>query len=331
MAEPIPLSGFQKAKPENLPPSNYWDLDALASIESAHITANLLPQRAADAARTMSPAMSEAEFVAYAGTHWTQLKNDLATYSPAGERDEVRVLDKAKIKAFEREAPSASAVTRMLVLFWLAAGCEAGVFVLQGMFSGGFNPFILLLAAILAFGGFLFGSGIGKMHHNKWSVSFLQEPRPLAASDWFQVVLGAVLIFAVSGFRAFGAGELIPGVMAFLITMLLGALCALFEMLHQSLKLKRQTCLEHQALAQRWTANTTHAARMLTYKQIFEDQLRMRSRPGGNIVAPVAQAAHLHPLIQAEGKTSGDPGAAGETNRSDPSLVSMPEARREVE
>lgn len=298
MSVPKALGSGERAAQEHLHSNDYWDLNAKWRVESSYITKTLLPQRAADAAKDASPSMADREFATYASDKWIGVDSDLALYRGGDEKENSTIVDMAKHDAFRVESPPAGAVTRMLILFWVAACCEVAVFVIQGIFSGGFNPVIILLAILLAFGGFLTGAGIGKMLHAGWYNSFLHEPHPVSGIVWAQVVLGCVLMLSVAVFRAYGAGELVPGILAFLITMLLGALCALFETLHQQAKLKREACLLRQGQAQTWTAYATHRVNVLRYKELFLSELAQRARVGGNITATPVPPDGLITLVE---------------------------------
>src|ERR1043166_6396365 len=116
-----------------------------------------------------------------------------------------RMLDKARKSELEPEAPSTSAITTMLVLFWIAAAFEVVVFLLQGVFGGTFNAIILVYAALLAFGGYLTGSGLGQIVHTRWRVRFSDEDRPIGALEYVKLTLGLILLIAVAAARAFAA------------------------------------------------------------------------------------------------------------------------------
>ncbi|HKS26030.1 MAG TPA: hypothetical protein VJZ76_24780 [Thermoanaerobaculia bacterium] len=260
-------------------------MNAKWRVESSYITGKLLPQCAADAAKDASPSLGEREFASYANDKWVAVDSELSLYRGGDEKENSTIVDMAKHDAFRVESPTAGAVTRMLILFWVAACCEVTIFVVQGLFSGGFNPIIILLAVLLAFGGFLAGAGLGKMLYASWHNSFLHEPYPISGIVWAQFILGCILMLSVAVFRAYGAGELAPGILAFLITILLGALCTLFETLHQLAKLKREACLLRQGQAQTWTAYATHRVNLARYRELFLSQLAQRVRVGGNITA----------------------------------------------
>jgi len=300
MSAPKRLEAGQRAALEHLDPNDYWDLNAKWKVESGFIAKRLVPQRAADAAKDASRSWNDKELTAYASERWTAVDTELrSSYCGGDVKEDSTIVDMAKHDAFRVESPTSGSVTRMFILFWIAACCEVTIFVVQGVFSGGFNPIIILLAVLLAFGGFLTGAGIGRMLHTGWYNDFLNEPKEVTGVMWAQVVIGLVLIISVAAFRAYGAGELAPGVLAFLITILLGALCALFETLHQQVKLKREDCLQRQGQAQTWTAYETHKHNLPRYKELFLNELAQRTRAGGNITAPPPTEDGLVTLVGA--------------------------------
>jgi len=297
MSAPKALGSGERAAQEHLHPNDYWDLNAKWRVESGYITKTLLPQRAADAAKDASPSLGDREFSSYAADQWVSVDSELSLYCGGGEKEDSTIFEMARHDKYRGESPTSSAVTRLLILFWIAACCEVTIFVVQGIFSGGFNPIIILLAVLLAFGGFLTGAGLGRMLDAGWQNSFLHESHPVSGIVWAQVILGCVLMLSVAVFRAYGAGELVPGILAFLITMLLGALCALFETLHQQAKLKREACLLRQGQAQTWTAYATHRVNLPRYKELFLSDLAQRSRVGGNITATPVKPDGLITLV----------------------------------
>jgi len=274
------LHGMERAGVEHLHPTQYWDLNGKAAVETQHISEMLIPA-------------SVNEFVSDGRTNpeegWTSFAINLkTTYIRHRLSPDPEIMNRARSGDYQREAPSSRAVITRLALFWLAAIMEVFVFILQALFSGSFNPVILLLAALLATGAYMVGSGLGQILYRRWCISYLKAASETAKVNVANIALGAVIIGTVALFRAYGVGEFIAGTFAFIMTLLLGAICALFETLHSSLKSKRERLLLLQGQAQEWIADAAHEQRFDEYRSVYFAAVERAAKPSG-LVAPYAQ------------------------------------------
>lgn len=274
------LHGMERASVEHLQPTQYWDLNGKAAVETRHISETLIPA-------------SVNEFVSDGKTNpeegWTSFAINLkTTYIRHRINPDPEIMNRSRSGDYQREAPSSRAVMTTMALFWLASALEVFVFVLQALFGGSFNPVILLLAALLATGAFMIGNGLGQIIYRRWCTSYLKAASETAKVNVANIALGLVILMTVALFRAYGVGEFVAGFFAFVITLLLGAICALFETLHSSLKSKRERLLLLQGQAQEWIADAAHEQRFDEYRSVYFAGVERAAKPSGLTAAPLA-------------------------------------------
>lgn len=273
------LHGMERAGIEHLDPSQYWDLNGKAAVEARHISETLIPASVND-------------FVSDGKTNpeegWTSFALNLkTTYIRHRINPDPEIMNRARSGDYQREAPSTRAVVTMQVLFWVAATLEMFVFVLQGLFSGSFNPAIIFLALLIATGAFMVGLGLGQLIHRRWCISYLKAIPDTAKVNIANIALGELIIAIVALTRAYGVGEFFAGCILFVMTCILGALCALFETLHVSHKSKRERLLLLQGQAQEWIADSAHEQRFNEYKSVYFSAVERAARPSGLVAPPV--------------------------------------------
>ena len=281
------LQGMERADRKHLDATQYWDLNAKAAVEARHISERLIPE-------------SVNQFVSEGKTNaedaWAAFALDLkAQYVGKHGTPEPSIMSRARSGDFERESPSSSAVSSMTMLFWVAAAFELFVFALQGLFGGSFNAVILLQAALLATGGFLVGLGLGQILYHRWCTAYLNATLEGSKVNAFSIALGVIVICVVGTFRAYGTGELLAGSFAFVITVLLGSICALFETRYVVLKHKRERLLLLEGQGQAWLADTAHEQRLDEYRSVYLARFRAATRPGGLVSAPQVPALQPAP------------------------------------
>ena len=281
------LQGLERADRKHLDAAQFWDLNGKAAVEARHITERLIPE---SVNRFVSEGKTNADEA------WAAFALDLkAHYVGKHGMPDSSIMSRARGGDYEREAPSAGNVTGMLTLFWVAAAFEVFVFALQGMFGGSFNIVILLQAALLATGGFLVGFGVGQILYSQWCTRYLGESLQTTKMNAAYVALGVLLIVTVGAFRAYGTGDLLGGTLAFIITVLLGSVCALFEARYVVLQHKRERLLLLEGQGQAWLADTAHEQRLEEYRRVYMARFRGTAKPGGMVADPPPAAAPLQP------------------------------------
>lgn len=271
------LHGMERAGIEHLHPTQYWDLNGKAAVEARHISETLI-------SASVNSFVSDGKTNPEEG--WTSFALNLkTTYIRQGRNPDPEILNRARNGDYQREAPSARAVLTMAVLFWVSALLEGVVFVLQGLFSGYFNPMIVFLAALIATGAFMIGIGLGQISYRRWCVSYLKAEHETAKVNLANIALGLVIIVAVAFLRAYGVGDFEAGCMVFVLTFLLGALCALFETLYTLMKYKRERLLLLQGQAQEWMADNAHELRYEEYRTVYFAAVARAAKPNGLVAA----------------------------------------------
>jgi hypothetical protein len=272
------LQGMERADRKHLDPPQYWDLNGKAAVEARHISERLIPE---SVNRFVSEGKTDAEEA------WAAFALDLkAHYIGKHGNPEPTIMSRARGGDYERESPSPGNVSSMVILFWVAAAFELFVFTLQGMFGGSFNIVILLQAALLATGGYLIGSGLGQILYKRWCTAYLSESLEAAKMSAASIALGVLVIVTIGAFRAYGAGDPLDGSFAFVITALLGSICALFETRYVALKHKRDRLLLLEGQGQAWLADRAHEQRLNEYRRVYLGRFRAASKPGGLVADP---------------------------------------------
>jgi len=189
-----------------------------------------------------------------------------------------KTINRAKNQEYKKLAPQKSAIFGWIVVFWLAVLAETTILILQQIFSLDFNPFIIILAIILAIGGYFQGKGLGAFFYNSWEKS-LDEPGTDIKKhhEWILIGIGSALILLVSIVRAFGSSELSQFLMTFLITFLFGEAVSISEALHFSYNEKREFCLNRQEYIQRYIATLKHNKELENYKEYYKNKLQAKT------------------------------------------------------
>jgi hypothetical protein len=249
----ISLKFGERADAKNFPMgSDEWDLPLVFGVEKHTIDDHLREQ---------------------AGAHWRALKNrdaalgqikalneDVADkYAPHGDLPVQRIYDDAARGTLKRAAPSQSKIRAMTVLLVLAVAAESTVMVLQQALTLDFNPFILVIAFMLAIGGFLQGHGVGNLLVNRWKEDTARAERgERSLIYWIEVGVGTLLILLIAVMRGGSAFQPAMIFLVFSITVLFGEAVSLFEALREKHKVMRATLLSEMLQAQKWYATLTH-------------------------------------------------------------------------
>ena len=210
-------------------------------------------------------------------------------YDQSGEIHDERIYDDAARGNLKRQSPTLGTIMTWQVAFWLAVLAETTVMLVQQALSGDFNPFIIVLALLLALGGFLQGQGIGNLFVRGWQEDTKRAQRgDRTGAHWLQFGIGSALILLVSGVRGSGADEVAQFALIFLVTLLFGEAVAICEALKVKYKAMRATLLVEMGLAQHWQANIDHHHEMMkdTYRLMYEGAVRQSEERGEQSIPP---------------------------------------------
>lgn len=256
----VKLNFKEKAQPMHFGESDdIWDKDLIYRIESNCIHDYLRSQ-----ANLQSPRIWKDNIEKDIKDTYAKESEDLVAIG----RDN---LEKAAQGKYEKMAPTDSAIRTWLIFTVIAVLAELSVVIIQGLFSGDFNPFIIVLAIMLGLGGILQGYGLGTLFFRGWLKS-IDEGIKERHHAWWTVGIGTVLILLVSGSRAFGSFETLQFLLVFFITLFFGEAVAISEAMHKKLKETRKWCLGIQLQAQRFHATRGHTEKLEEYKKFYEAQ-----------------------------------------------------------
>lgn len=191
---------------------------------------------------------------------WAGLKHDIVThYLQLAMHVDQRIYDAASNGALQRECPSKGAALSMRIALVVALVAEATVMVAQQVLAPDFNPFIVVLAALLGAGGFLQGKGLGRMLVEKWRRGTQRTQRhEEELQHWLMLGVGSALVLLVVAVRSLGATDTVQFVVVASVTLLLGGAVATCEALAVLYGEKREEILLEMALAQQWAAVNGH-------------------------------------------------------------------------
>ncbi len=236
-----------------------WDIDLIYRIESSCIHSHLR-----DRANLESPPQWE-----------NNIEKEIKDFYAKESKELVAVSDdnlrKAARGEYKKMAPTESAIRTWLIFTAIALLAELSVVIIQGLFSGDFNPFIIVLAIMLGLGGILQGYGVGSLFFRRWLKS-IGEGTAEHHTEWWTIGIGTVLILLVSAFRAFGSFEAFQFLLIFSITLFFGEAVAISEAMHRKLQEMRKWCLDIQQRAQHFHATRGHKEKLEDYKKFYEAQ-----------------------------------------------------------
>lgn len=256
----VNLTFNNRAGKENFNESDdIWDIDLIYRIESKCIHSHLKDQ-----SNLKSPPQWENNIEKEIKDTYAKESENLVAVSMVN-------LQKANKGEYKKMAPTESAIRTWLIFTVIAVLAELTVVIIQGMFSGDFNPFIVVLAIMLGLGGILQGYGLGTLFFRGWLKS-INEGIKESHHAWWAVGIGTVLILLVSGARAFGSFETLQFLLVFFITLFFGEAVAISEAMHKKLKEMRNWCLDIQQRAQHFHATSGHSEKLEEYKKFYKAQ-----------------------------------------------------------
>jgi hypothetical protein len=261
------LQFLQRANNDHFPPdANLWDVNLIFNLEKEII---------------------DREIEKRAGGNWRRLNNEddaiaqsdaiikqiASSYDPPDEEPDPRIYDEARSGKLQLMSPTVKMITTMRIAFLVAVLAELSVLVLQAVFTGDFNPFIIVLGIFLALGGFLQGMGIGNLLTRNWKIQAgrIQRGESLAVS-WLLIGIGSALILLISALRASGSSGTSYFLLVFLVTLFFGEAVAICEAIKVRYSSIRSVLLQEIALAQYWQANLSHHQHIVRgdYKAHYE-------------------------------------------------------------
>jgi hypothetical protein len=278
-----PLPFLERATRDHVPSdADEWDLHLYFNIEKEVIDRHLR-----EVARANWREFNDLQKTLGAGT---ELVAEIgARYDKSGEIHDERIYEEAARGNLKRQSPSVGTIMTWQVAFWIAVLAETAVMLVQQAVTGDFNPFIIVLALLLALGGFLQGQGIGSLFVKGW----MEETKRAQLGDqsgahWLQFSIGSALILLVSGVRGSGADEPAQFALIFLVTLLFGEAVAICEALKVKYKAMRATLLVEMGQAQHWQANVDHHKEMTkgSYRLTYEGTVRQSEDQGAQSSQP---------------------------------------------
>lgn len=248
-----------------VPPELHFDYAAFFKLERRQVE-RFLADSANDAVRNRSTPPSEQELGEVCEKTILHLRNFYTVPKMVDQRLYGAVLQ----NKLEEQAPSRATIRAYRIVMLVAVLLEVVIGVLLwALGQGSFAP--VLLAALLAFGGFTAGNGVGGLLCR--SIEFLdwgiRPDKRLPVMDVIKVVFGAGLTGGLSYARAAAADDPDAVVMVVLISLGLALVVAIFEALHLFTKEKYRKLRDKEADGQNIFAREEHAKSLDEYRRIF--------------------------------------------------------------
>lgn len=213
-------------------------------------------------------------------TGFAAIENDIRTKYLSNAPNLPQFHKDAQDKKLENGIPKKGVIASFRAGFVIAIVAEFSVMLVQSAVAE-FNPFILVLAAVLFSGGFLQGKGGGFLAYDKWEETTGRKENIESKKNIFLIVVGTVLIVAVAGIRAYSL-EREQMAIVFIITLLFGEAVAVFEGFAVYYKQKRECYLRDMTDSQKFTAYHTHKKFLEdgTYKERYKEIFRSVHQEG---------------------------------------------------
>lgn len=178
----------------------------------------------------------------------------VALFGAQGSAVDPRVLEAASLGTFERSAPSATLLTALSVLTWIAFSSEILLFLFM-VILGFANPAVIVIGVLLAVSGYAIGSGVGNLMIASESGHGLKSFR-----GWTATLLGLLAAVGLSWLRARGVEDE-DWAVAIGVPLILVLMIALFEALESTLQHKYKNLWDQMFIAQVWFSTEQHQER----------------------------------------------------------------------
>lgn len=259
---------------ENLKPGEdekIWDEYCIYNLEKQHLLNKFFPYKCEQFLQTGDKNHID----------WEKIRAEIrANYVTEWDSE---ILSKLRDGFYRKHCPSSGEIKAWKIAFILSIIGETTILVIQSIFSGGFNPMILLFAFLLALGGWLVGKFFGKYF---WisklkNLQMYSKQLRLDPSEKGALILGTILIVFVALVRAVFGGEpeadtifvffTWSTIYIFLLTILLGATVAFTEAMKLFKIRMREECLISQQKALQMFASKKHDECLKdgTYMEMF--------------------------------------------------------------
>ncbi len=252
-----------KNVPVGTPEESIWDEKLFFNIESETIK-KYIQQQVQDAVAS-NPEVNKENL-------WKKLEDEIREnyiISPDTE-----LIERVKNKEFAKIIPSKKQILMWWILFVVSVLIETSILAIQTLFSGSFNPVILIYGFLLGLGGFFLGEALGDiLFYNEFAKlgEIRREHRLNVAKLTIFAVVGILLIAFVAIVRSFGAYGIREKFVVIAITVLLGLSVAVIDGYRKKLSELRKYLLIEQERGLRHVASALHAEAIKhTYKNFFD-------------------------------------------------------------
>lgn len=249
--------------PVGTPEENIWDEKLFFNIESETIK-KYIHQQVQDTVANNAEVDKE--------SLWRKLEAEIRenyVISPDTE-----LVERVKNKEFAKIIPSRRQILMWWVLFVVSVLIETSILAIQTLFSGSFNPVILIYGFLLGLGGFFLGEALGDiLFYNEFAKlgEIRREHRLNVAKLIIFSAVGILLIAFVAIVRSFGAYGVREKFIVIAITVLLGLSVAVIDGYRKKLSELRKYLLIEQERGLRHVASALHAEAIKhTYKNFFD-------------------------------------------------------------
>lgn len=275
----IPLQFENRAKRENFSPDDdEWDLHLVFKLEKDVID-NHLREKAIENWHRFKNTDAALE-------QMNELNSNIASRYASLEINLPQRYDEATHGTLKPVAPTKGKIRTMTTLLVLSMIAESTVMVMQQVLTRDFNPFIFVIAFMLAVGGWLQGYGVANLLVKSWKERTgrpVSDDHPLL--QWGAVAVGTLLILLIAWLRGSTAFDPVRMFLVFSITLLFGEAVSLFEALREKYKEMRTTFLDEMLQAQEWCATILHQQHLADngYLETYKAAVKLVERSGAQI------------------------------------------------
>jgi len=202
---------------------------------------------------------------------WQELENKIkTTYCNLDPYKEYSTLA-PDLGIYVDKIPSKGKIIAWTILLWIGLIAETFILVVQSILGGDFNPIILLYGALLGFGGFFIGHGLGDFII-EWDFrdlgQFKKEFKTSSASI-IGIVVGLIIVSFVAFIRQLGLEEPSEKITAIGLTFVLAGMVAYLESMRYRFKKERGYYMTIVQKILQYIATKNHKEHLENYKARF--------------------------------------------------------------
>lgn len=206
---------------------------------------------------------------------WNSLKGQIKTTYCNEPKFEMKEYEEAEKGWYKKNCPDKKELIKWRILFWIAVLFESSILIVQGLLSGDFNPFVIVLAFLLGVGGFFQGQWLGALFHANWLRRVhMASGTEKTTMELILGIVGTILILFVAAIRAIGSYDQFEFLNVFFLTIFLGEVVSIAEAVFLNSKKKMNFCILKQEQACKVRAAKRHESDLEKMDRDIDGYLR---------------------------------------------------------